>query len=235
MHQLLTLAGTIGKVFTQSAMPNLETNQYGLALHTTSPQLGLALSNFADDTRQQTWDLGKDLSTHLHSLLVEFLAPQTWTDLALLAVAKGPGGFTGTRIGVVTARTLAQQLDLPLFSVSSLAAFVWSQVQAGQLPAGTQKIAVQMNARRGQLFVTVYQRATDSSGLVVQLPDTVMTCEQWQQTLDSLKGDYQLLLAPENLGTTVTSVLELAYLDWQQGKTPHWSQALPFYGQHPVE
>jgi tRNA A37 threonylcarbamoyladenosine modification protein TsaB len=33
----------------------------------------------------------------------------------------------------------------------------------------------------------------------------------------------------------VISVLELAYLDWQQGKRPHWSEALPFYGQHPVE
>jgi len=29
--------------------------------------------------------------------------------------------------------------------------------------------------------------------------------------------------------------LELAYLDWKQEKRPHWSEALPFYGQHPVD
>src|SRR5919199_2652782 len=107
-------------------MQSLDPNKYGLALHTTSPQLGLAISNFAGDTRSSTSDLGRDLSTHLHQHLAEFLKPQTWADLAFIAVAKGPGSFTGTRIGVVTARTLAQQLDIPLFAISTLAAFAWS-------------------------------------------------------------------------------------------------------------
>ncbi|NJR66246.1 MAG: tRNA (adenosine(37)-N6)-threonylcarbamoyltransferase complex dimerization subunit type 1 TsaB, partial [Leptolyngbyaceae cyanobacterium CRU_2_3] len=95
---------------------------FALAIHTASPDLGLSLSNFAGETRHQTWSLGRALSTHLHVYLAEFLQPQTWSDLMLLAVAKGPGGFTGTRIGVVTARTLAQQLEIPLFTVSTLAA-----------------------------------------------------------------------------------------------------------------
>jgi tRNA threonylcarbamoyl adenosine modification protein YeaZ len=107
-------------------MQSLDPNKYGLALHTTSPQLGLALSNFAGDTRSSTWDLGRDLSTHLHQHLAKFLRPQTWADLAFIAVAKGPGSFTGTRIGVVTARILAQQLDIPLFAISTLAAVAWS-------------------------------------------------------------------------------------------------------------
>jgi tRNA A37 threonylcarbamoyladenosine modification protein TsaB len=62
-----------------------------------------------------------------------------------------------------------------------------------------------------------------------------MTPDIWKQALDALEMPYQLLDAPPDLGTTVISVLELAYLDWQQGKRPHWSEALPFYGQHPVE
>lgn len=95
---------------------------YGLALHTSSPELGLALSNFEEDSHQQTWNLGLALSTELHLHLQEFLRPRSWQDLAFLAVAKGPGSFTGTRIGMVTARTLAQQLEIPLFAVSSLAA-----------------------------------------------------------------------------------------------------------------
>src|ERR671933_926060 len=108
-------------------MPSLYLKTYGLAIHTTSPQLGVAIANFADDTRSSTWDLGRDMSTHLHQYLAEFLMPQTWADLAFIAVAKGPGGFTGTRIGVVTARTLAQQLDIPLFAISALAAVAWAQ------------------------------------------------------------------------------------------------------------
>src|SRR5919199_5321740 len=107
-------------------MPSLYLKTYGLAIHTTSPQLGVAIANFADDARSSTWDLGRDMSTHLHQYLAEFLMPQTWADLAFIAVAKGPGGFTGTRIGVVTARTLAQQLDIPLFAISTLAAIAYS-------------------------------------------------------------------------------------------------------------
>lgn len=214
-------------------MPNLNCNQSALALHGTSSQLGLALSNFADDTTARTWNLGQDLSTHLQLYLAEFLKPYSWRDLAWIAITRGPGSFTGTRVGLVTARTLAQQLEIPLFAVSTLAAAVWSQTDKRQ-QSFQKPIAIQMNARRGQLFVAIYEVAADGWGLVPQLSDQVMTTEAWQETLENLETAYQLIDTPADLGETVTSVLELAYLDWQQGKRPHWSEALPFYGQHPV-
>lgn len=221
-------------------MQRLAPNQYGLALHTNSPQLGLAISNYSGDTRCQTWDLGRELSTHLHQHLAEFLRPQTWADLAFIAVAKGPGSFTGTRIGIVTARTLAQQLDIPLFAISTLAALAWSHhpltkkdVQGGYCEELV--LALQMPAQRGQLFTAIYQASSDDSMLTELLPDAIMTPDTWKQTLDTLELPYQLIDVPTNLGVSVASVLELAYLDWQQEKHPHWSIAVPFYGQHPVE
>jgi len=213
----------------------LESTNYGLAIHTSSPQLGLALSNFAGDSRSSTWDLGRDLSTHLHQQLVEFLTPQTWADLAFIAVAKGPGSFTSNRIGVVTARTLAQQLDIPLFATSTLATFAWSQQSREAANLTSEVIALQMDARRGQLFVAIYQVSSNNPGLTQWLPDTVMTPDAWKQALNALETPYQLIDVPAELGTTVTSLLELAYLDWKQEKRPHWSEALPFYGQHPVD
>ena len=72
-------------------------------------------------------------------------------------------------------------------------------------------------------------------GLKEYLPDTTTTPEKWQQTLENLEMSYKLIETPVNLGNTVTSLLQLAYLDRQQGKCPDWSQALPFYGQHPVQ
>lgn len=220
-------------------MQSLYPKTYGLAIHTTSPQLGVAIANFTDDTRSSTWDLGRDMSTHLHQYLAEFLMPQTWADLAFIAVAKGPGGFTGTRIGVVTARTLAQQLDIPLFAISTLAAVAWSHPPQPPRSSGglseERVIALQMPAQRGQLFTAVYQVSTADSVLTPLLPDAVMTPDTWKQSLDDLDMPYQLIDVPTDLGSSAMSVLELAYLDWQQGKRPHWSEALPFYGQHPVE
>jgi tRNA A37 threonylcarbamoyladenosine modification protein TsaB len=44
-----------------------------------------------------------------------------------------------------------------------------------------------------------------------------------------------LIQAQSGLAATVTNILELANLDWQEGKFPNWSEALPYYGQHPVQ
>jgi tRNA threonylcarbamoyl adenosine modification protein YeaZ len=225
---------------------------YGLALHTASPELGLAISNFAGDSRCQTWNLGRDLATDLHQHLVEFMQPQTWADLAFIAVAKGPGGFTGTRMGVVTARTLAQQLEIPVFAISTLAAVAWAEPPQPPLSKGgllrddlalskdskegllSNDIALQMRAQRGQLFGAVYSINKDL-GLSELFPDTVMTPEVWEEKLKTWQNSYQLIEVKSELGSSVSSVLELAYLEWQRGNRPDWSEALPYYGQHPVQ
>lgn len=217
-------------------LKHLQPTQYALGLHTTTRELGLAISNFAGETRSKVWDLDRELSSHLHQYLVEFIKPQTWADLAFIAVAKGPGGFTGTRIGVVTARTLGQQLGIPVFAISTLAAMAWSQIPPSPpYKGGDQVIAVQMPAQRGQVFGAIYQATPNACELNVLLPDTVMTPEAWQEKLARWNTDYQLIEAKSGLAATVTSVLQLAYLDWQRGQRPNWSEALPFYGQHPVE
>lgn len=213
-------------------LKHLTTTKYALSLHTTTPELGLAISNFAGETRSQVWNLGRDLSSLIHQYLIEFIKPQTWADLSYIAVAKGPGGFTGTRIGVVTARTLGQQLDIPVFAISTLAAVAWSEAGKSQNP---KTIAVEMPAQRGQIFAAIYQFEPDSSELKACFPDTVMTPEGWQETLANWNTSYHLIEAKSGLAVTVTSILELANLDWQQGKSPNWSEALPYYGQHPVE
>ena len=213
-------------------LKRLTTTKYALSLHTTTPELGIAISNFAGETRSQIWNLGRDLSSLVHQYLIEFIKPQTWADLSFIAVAKGPGGFTGTRIGVVTARTLGQQLDIPVFAISTLAAVAWSEVSKSQ---NLKTFAVEMPAQRGQIFAAIYQFEPDTSKLKVCLSDRVLTPEVWQETLANWNTNYQLIQAQSGLAATVTSILELANLDWQEGNYPNWSEALPYYGQHPVE
>jgi len=73
----------------------------------------------------------------------------TWEDVERIAVGVGPGGFTGLRIGIATARALAQARGLPLVPVSSLAALA-----AGAAPAPA--VAAVLDARRGEVFAGVW-------------------------------------------------------------------------------
>jgi tRNA threonylcarbamoyladenosine biosynthesis protein TsaB len=73
-----------------------------------------------------------------------------WDELDRIAVGVGPGGFTGLRIGIATARALAQARGLPVVPVSSLAA----------LAAGVEEadlIAAVIDARRGEVFAAAYE------------------------------------------------------------------------------
>ena len=202
--------------------------KYGLALHTSSPGLGLAISSSAEDIRCQTWDLGRETSNYLHPYLRDFLSPQTWQDLEWIAVASGPGGFTGTRLGVVTARTLGQQLDLPIFAISSLAAIAWQSREVGS-------IAVSMPAQRGEVFAAVYNWSAATQVLTETLPATVFAAADWDTKLAQVAPTHHHTIPQSaNLTDTVVGVLALARSEYDRGERPHWSTALPFYGQHPV-
>ena len=217
--------------------------RYGLALHTTTPELGLAMGNVMGETRCDVWNLERRVSNLLHQYIVEFIKPQTWKDLGFIAVAKGPGGFTGTRIGVIAARTLGQQLEIPVFAISTLSAIAWSQLKSKD-NSSLQKtvlrgeciraIAVQMPAQRGHIFAGIYKPSSDGKKLKVLLDDTIFLLEEWQKKLANLRTEYELVVATSGLAKTVGSILELAYLDWSLKKNPHWSEALPYYGEYPI-
>lgn len=220
---------------------NMGEGMIGLAIHTCSPELGLALCGIPGEPgvvdadsrigpiRQQTWDLGRDLAAHLHPILMDFIQPYSWGDLGFLAVAQGPGGFTGTRVGVVTARTLAQQLQIPLFGVSTLAAIAQAQVEQQAI---TSTIAVAMAAQRGQLFTALYQPI--AGGLITRQSEQIANPTEWNHTLAQYPDPLVVLTAPTHLGHTVAQVLSIAYHSWQQGQRPSWDGVLPYYGQHPV-
>jgi tRNA threonylcarbamoyladenosine biosynthesis protein TsaB len=69
-------------------------------------------------------------------------AGAVWDDVERIAAGVGPGGFTGLRLGIATARALAQARDLPLVGVSSLEALAAPHAAA---------LAV-IDARRGEVF-----------------------------------------------------------------------------------
>jgi tRNA threonylcarbamoyl adenosine modification protein YeaZ len=176
----------------------------------------------------KTWTLGRELSSQLHQIVGEFMGAQAWSALDFVAVAIGPGGFTGTRVGVVTARTLGQQLHRPVFGISTLAAIAWQHRQREP-----QLIAVQSPARRGELFGAIY--AVNATGIDGDnsIRDTLYTPDAWTELLATQKP-HQIVAVEHPIGASVQQVLELGAIAYQRGDRDTWATVKPFYGQHPV-
>jgi len=91
------------------------------------------------------------------------------SDIEVLAVANGPGSFTGTRIAVAAARALALALPAAkIVSASSLAVMAegaMRQLQsAGERPGGFTDLVVAVDARRGEVYAQRFSPRDDGSG-----------------------------------------------------------------------
>ncbi|CAD2073670.1 tRNA (adenosine(37)-N6)-threonylcarbamoyltransferase complex dimerization subunit type 1 TsaB [Phocicoccus pinnipedialis] len=75
------------------------------------------------------------------------------SELECIVVSNGPGSYTGVRIGVTVAKTLAVALNIPIFTVSSL--FVMAASFRGV-------VAPVIDARRGNIYGAVYELDGDS-------------------------------------------------------------------------
>jgi len=100
-----------------------------------------------------------------NDLLVE--AHIDWCELERIAVGVGPGTFTGLRIGIATARGLAQSLSVELVGVSSLRALAQGPGQE------TQRVLAAIDARRGEIFVAAYDNGQELIAPQAVTPDGV--------------------------------------------------------------
>ena len=96
--------------------------------------------------------------THSRTLLpmVEDLLKNTETKLAdvdAVAVARGPGSFTGIRIGVSTAKGLAWGAQKPAIGVSTLEAMAYHGIAAGEGAL----VCTAMDARRSQIYNALFE------------------------------------------------------------------------------
>ena len=102
-----------------------------------------------------------------------------------IAVALGPGGFTGIRVGLGAAQGIALALKARLIGVTSFAAV------AAALPAGPGVALIALDSRREDLYVQLFDR---SSGLALSEPAAVMPVALVEY-VGALAADSALLIA----------------------------------------
>lgn len=100
-------------------------------------------------------------ATRLLTMTAELLARADvrWSAVERIAVGLGPGTFTGLRVGIATARGLAQSLSVDLVGVSSLQALALG-AHGGDAPGG---VLAAIDARRGEAFVGAYRLSGPAS------------------------------------------------------------------------
>jgi tRNA threonylcarbamoyladenosine biosynthesis protein TsaB len=106
-------------------------------------------------------------ATRLLTLVEEVLGRAGgWEQIERIAVGVGPGGFTGLRHGISTARALAQSRGIPVTGASSLEAL------ARGAGAGGLVYAV-IDARRGEVFAAAYRDGEPALEPVAIAPDAL--------------------------------------------------------------
>ncbi|MFE5777184.1 tRNA (adenosine(37)-N6)-threonylcarbamoyltransferase complex dimerization subunit type 1 TsaB [Brachybacterium sp. NPDC056505] len=81
-------------------------------------------------------------------------------DLEAVVAGRGPGPFTGLRVGLVTAREIAFVLDIPLHGLCSLDALA---LQAAEEAPEARSLAIALDARRREVYWACYERADEQS------------------------------------------------------------------------
>jgi tRNA threonylcarbamoyladenosine biosynthesis protein TsaB len=101
-------------------------------------------------------------ATRLLAMAAQLLATAgvSWPSVERIAVGLGPGSFTGLRVGIATARGLAQSLSADLVGVSSSLALAKAALETPpgepNLPRDRRLLAV-IDARRGEVFAGAYR------------------------------------------------------------------------------
>ncbi|QMU07108.1 tRNA (adenosine(37)-N6)-threonylcarbamoyltransferase complex dimerization subunit type 1 TsaB [Levilactobacillus suantsaii] len=142
-----------------------------LAIDTSNRPLSVAVLD--DDTVLAT------ITVTVHQKHAEYLLPEierllamadlTPGDLDRVVVAAGPGSYTGIRIAVTTAKTLAATLNIDLVAVSSLATL------AANVPVMNALVAPMFDARNQNVFAGLYRITANGPQPVIADAHTSIT------------------------------------------------------------
>lgn len=215
-----------------------------LALHSSSESLAVGVQPLPDppcpasrstpESQVASFPLGRQLSRELLPCVEQLLPAEQWPRLARLVVATGPGGFTGTRLTVVLARTLAQQLDIPLHGYGSFLLMARRLAAPPGPLAGQARFWLQQELPRRGSVAGLYGPDAQAFGGIAELqsPRLFPPGEPLPWLLDPAEPAWPALVEPE---ADVAGLLALGQLAHAAGQAGPWGPVLPLYPTSPVE
>ena len=171
----------------------------------------------------------------------------TLAQLDALAFGRGPGSFTGVRIGIGIAQGLALGADLPMLGISTLQ----TMAQGAWRMTGAQRVLSAIDARMGEVYWGQFERQQDgrwseSEGEAVLSPPQALARAQglqgnwayvgtgWQTYPDLVAGAAINLADGQMLLPQAEDMLPLALQAWQQGLAVSVENAEPTYLRNEV-
>ena len=202
-----------------------------LALHSSSDTLGVGLQALGAPPQLASFPLGRRLSNDLLPCIEQLLPASRWPQLTRLVVATGPGGFTGTRLTVVLARTLSQQLAIPLHGFSSFLLIARRLAAAGgPMQAVPRFWLTQELPRRGTVAGAYGPDAAALGGIAEwELPRLYRSDVPWGG------GSEPVCAAVVEPEPDTRQLLALGQLAAAAGWPGPWAPVLPVYPTSPVE
>lgn len=131
---------------------------YILQIETATTNCSVALSKDGITIAIKEISNGYSHAENLHVFIKELLDSNNldYSDLAAIAVSKGPGSYTGLRIGVSAAKGLCFALGLPLIAIDTL------EILARKVTESEGVIVPMLDARRMEAYTTVFSHNFDS-------------------------------------------------------------------------
>ncbi len=207
-------------------------DKFLLGLHSSGDDLGVGIiqiNNEKEILRSNIFKGNKDLSNYLFKYIEEILPSQFWPQIIRLAVSTGPGSYTGTRLSVVLARTLAQQLNCQMDGVSSfeimayrLAREIKSKYKEKDFFWITQDLE-----RRG-IIAGKYQISLSKKNIEIieiKAPSLLTLNMKVSPSIN----------AKENLKEDIKRLLLISLNLHKRNKLSKWQDALPIYPTSPID
>ncbi len=212
-----------------------------LALDTSSGSTGTAVAEagrvLASIAEAKPYRHSENLFAQIDAVLLE--ASLAKEDLTGIVVTRGPGSFTGLRVGLATAKGLAAGLGLPIAGVSSLAALAEPHWSASLVTAPV------FDARKGQIYGAAYGKggepllpecAWDPAVFTLELKKLALPVtfsgsgiDPYGRVFKEILGDNFTAVPQESWFVDPASVARLGYAEFAAGRMTDPVNLVPVY------